>query len=61
MTKMIEIAEELSGAILTIDLAALQFNYRVLTLQARAQSSATETGAAIKGEVSEQSIGYRCG
>ena len=50
MTKMIEIAEELSGAILTIDLAALQFNYRVLTLQARAQSSATETGAAIKGE-----------
>jgi alanine racemase len=50
MTKSIEIPEELAAALVTIDLAALQYNYRALAKQARMQSPATETGAAIKGE-----------
>jgi alanine racemase len=50
MSNLIEIPEELAAAIVTIDLAALQSNYRALMEQARLQSSATETGAAIKGE-----------
>ena len=44
------IPEALSSAIVTIDLAALQSNWKALAAQARAHSPATETGAAIKGE-----------
>ena len=43
-------SETLSSAIVTIDLTALQTNYRTLAAQARVYSPATETGAAIKGE-----------
>jgi alanine racemase len=50
MTKPIENPEELAAALVTIDLLALQYNFRTLMEQARAQSLATETGAAIKGE-----------
>jgi alanine racemase len=50
MTKLIEIPQELAAALVTIDLAALQYNYSALSKQARLQSPATETGAAIKGE-----------
>jgi alanine racemase len=44
------ILENLSSAIVTIDIAALQSNWKALAAQARAHSPATETGAAIKGE-----------
>ena len=47
---MTTIPEILTSAIVTIDLAALQSNYKTLAAQARAHSPATETGAAIKGE-----------
>ena len=43
-------SETLSSAIVTIDLAALQYNYKTLAAQAYARSPTTETGAAIKGE-----------
>jgi alanine racemase len=50
MSNLIEIPEELAAAIVTIDLAALQYNYHLLMKQARIQSLEIETGAAIKGE-----------
>ena len=47
---MTTIPEPLSSAIVTIDLAALQSNWKALAAEAQAHSPATETGAAIKGE-----------
>ena len=47
---MTDIPESLSSAIVTVDLAALQSNWKKLTAEALAHSPATETGAAIKGE-----------
>jgi alanine racemase len=50
MTNPIENPEELAAALVTVDLLALQYNYHLLMEQARLQSPATKTGAAIKGE-----------
>jgi alanine racemase len=47
---MTSIPKNLSSAIVTIDLAALQSNFKTLVAQAHSFSPAIETGAAIKGE-----------
>ena len=44
------VPETLSSAVVTIDLAALQSNWKTLAAQARAISPATDTGAAIKAD-----------
>ena len=47
---MTNIPETLSSAIVTVDLAALQTNWKTLAAVAHAKSPGIETGAAIKGE-----------